>query len=335
MRVLRWRGSAGMGVQRRRVLAAAMTVALGAVLAGCATPVQGRYRDAAAPATAKPDTSLAISPALGAGGLSPATPITVTLPLGRLGSVTLVGSDGKAVAGALSADQTTWHNTATLVYNRTYTLKVNGQGADGTVYDRSGTFTTVKPRNLTMPRFVANEGMNLDGGTFGVGQPIVLRFDEKIPDKAAAERALTVTPSDVVGGWYWMSDYEVHWRPKAYWPAHTKVTVTADVYGKDLGNGLYGEASRSASFTIGQSKIMVADARTHHMKIYLDGTQLTTLNGKDITDGIPVSLGKGGSERQPNGTVVDFATNSGPHVVTMKYETVRMTSASFGITNPS
>jgi lipoprotein-anchoring transpeptidase ErfK/SrfK len=186
-----------------------------------------------------------------------------------------------------------------------------------------------------MPKFVANEGMNLDGGTFGVGQPIVLKFDEKIPDRAAAERALTVTTStNVEGGWYWMSDYEVHWRPKEYWPAHTTVTVTADVYGKNLGNGLYGEASRSAKFTIGQSKIMIADSQTHHMKVYIDGQQLTTINGKDVTDGVPISMGKGGTERQPSGTVVDFTTNSGPHVITMKYETVRMTSASFGITDP-
>ena len=305
-------------------------------LAGCAAPAQARYRalPPAAPGSAR-DISLSVSPASGAAGLSPTTPVTVTLPHGQLGAVTLVGSDGQAVAGALSADRTTWHNTAPLSYNRTYTLKLAGQGADGKHYDQSGTFTTVKPRNLTMPKFIANEGMALDGGTFGVGQPIVLRFDEPIPDRAAAERALTVTTSaDVAGGWYWMSDREVHWRPKEYWPAHTSVTVTADVFGKNLGNGLFGEASRTARFTIGQSKIMVADATTHHMKVYVDGAQLTTINGKDVTDGVPVSLGKGGTERQANGTVVDFATNSGPHVVTMKYETVRMTSASYGITDP-
>ena len=326
-----------MGLARRRLLVAAMAVAVGASLTACGAPAQSRYRvlPPAAPGSPR-DISLSVSPASGASGLSPATPVTVKLPYGQLSAVTLLGSDGQAVAGALSADKTTWHNTASLLYNRTYTLKVTGQGADGKHYDRSDTFTTVKPRNLTMPKFVANEGMNLDGGTFGVGQPIVLKFDEKIPNRAAAERALTVTTeASVEGGWYWLSDYEVHWRPKQYWPAHTTVTVTADVYGKDLGNGLYGEASRTARFTIGQSKIMVADAQTHHMKVYVDGAQLTTINGKDVTDGVPVSLGKGGTERQANGTVVDFTTNSGPHVITMKYETVRMTSASFGITDPS
>ena len=32
--------------------------------------------------------------------------------------------------------------------------------------------------------------------------------------------------------------------------------------------------------------------------------------------------------------VVDYTTNSGPHVVTTKHEVYRMTSASFGITDP-
>ena len=103
-----------------------------------------------------------------------------------------------------------------------------------------------------------------------------------------------------------MDDHEVHWRPKEYWPAGTKVTVTANVYGKDLGNGMYGQDDRTARFTIGQSKIAVADATPSTMKVYLDGVQVTTINGKDVTAGIPISMGKGGTERQPNGVVVDF-----------------------------
>src|SRR5262249_40401546 len=110
-------------------------------------------------------------------------------------------------------------------------------------------------------------------GTFGVGQPIVVWFDEAIKDKAAAEKSLvvTTTPPGVVGGWYWMDDHEVHWRPKDYWPAGTKVHVEANVYGKDLGNGLYGQEDREATFTIGPSKIAVADSNTHRMKVFIDG----------------------------------------------------------------
>jgi lipoprotein-anchoring transpeptidase ErfK/SrfK len=145
-----------------------------------------------------------------------------------------------------------------------------------------------------------------------------------------------VTTDPVVqGGWYWMDSHEVHWRPAEYWPAGTKVKVTAAVYGKNLGAGLYGQEDRSASFTIGKSKIMIADSKTHRMKVYVDGQQVKTIAGKDISAGIPISMGKGGSEVGANGQVVSFTTNSGPHVITLKYEEYRMTSASFGITNKS
>jgi lipoprotein-anchoring transpeptidase ErfK/SrfK len=70
------------------------------------------------------------------------------------------------------------------------------------------------------------------------------------------------------------------------------------------------------------------------MKVYVDGQQVTTIEGKDVTAGIPISMGKGGTERTASG-VVDFTTNSGPHVITTKHEVYRMTSASFGITDPN
>ena len=35
--------------------------------------------------------------------------------------------------------------------------------------------------------------MPSDGEIVGIGQPIAVRFDENIPDRVAAERAITVT----------------------------------------------------------------------------------------------------------------------------------------------
>ena len=34
------------------------------------------------------------------------------------------------------------------------------------------------------------------------------------------------------------------------------------------------------------------------MKVYFDGKQVTKINGKDVTKGVPVSMGKGGTEPQ-------------------------------------
>jgi lipoprotein-anchoring transpeptidase ErfK/SrfK len=338
-----WLGRSGTGL----VIAAVLSVSM---VAGCtATPTSGQFRPIEAtsnptPSTAPPSpkyagpSALALAPVAGTSAISPADGVSATLTAGTLTNVTLVAADGRAVAGTLHTDKTgtSWHNSDQLAYNKAYTLTVVGDGADGKHYQETSTFTTVKPRSQTLPSLIANPAQSLDGGTFGVGQPVVIRFDEHIKDKAAAQRTLSVTtsPPGLLGSWYWMDDMEVHWRPEFYWPAGTKVIVRADVYGHDLGGGLYGQANRSATFTIGPEKIAVADAVTHRMKVYISGQQVTTINGLDVTAGIPISMGKGGSEREPNGTVVDFTTNSGPHVVMMKYEVYRMTSASFGITDP-
>jgi lipoprotein-anchoring transpeptidase ErfK/SrfK len=280
--------------------------------------------------------SLTIQPGKDVKDFSPADPITVSISNGTLTDVSLTNPDGRKVQGEFNADKTQWTASEKLGYDKEYTFAITGTGADGQSVQQSSSFTTVKPGNLTLPYLRANVATLLDKGTFGVGQPIVVWFDEAIKDKAAAEKSLvvTTTPPGIVGGWYWMDDHEVHWRPKDYWPAGTKVHVEANVYGKNLGNGLYGQEDREATFTIGQSKIAVADSVTHRMKVYIDGKQVTTINGLDVTAGIPISMGKGGTETTPEGVVVDFTTNSGPHVVMMKYEIYRMTSASFGIKDP-
>ncbi len=281
-------------------------------------------------------SSLALAPAANATGVSPADPVTATITGGTLDAVTLTNPDGRAVKGDFDTTKATWTSAEELGYNKKYTFTVSGNGADGKHYQQTQTFTTVKPSNQTLPYLRANDHMLLDKGTFGVGQPIVVWFDERIKDKAAAERTLTVTTDPpVIGAWHWMDDREVHWRPQVYWPTGTKVTVQAKVYGRNLGNGLYGQEDRSASFTIGQSKIAVADSKTHRMKVYLDGVLVTRINGHDVTTGIPISMGKGGYEITAQGVRVDFTTNSGPHVVTVKYDVYRMTSSSFGIIDKS
>jgi len=282
-----------------------------------------------------PTSQLTLSVATDAKDVSPIDPVTVGISAGTLSAVTLKNAEGKDVKGEFDAAKLTWHSAEELGYDKAYTLTAAGTGPDGKAVSETRTFTTIKPGNYTLPYLRANPNMLLDGGTFGVGQPVIVWFDEPIKDQAAAEKTLTVvTAPPVDGAWHWFSNREAHWRPKEYWKSGTKVTVTAKVYGKDLGGGLYGQQDRSATFKIGQSKIAVADSGTKHMKIYVDGAQVMTIAGKDVSAGIPISMGKGGSEKAPNGTVVDFTTNSGPHVVTVKYPVYRMTSASFGLTDP-
>ena len=80
------------------------------------------------------------------------------------------------------------------------------------------------------------------GAVVGVGQPIAIRFDENIPDRAAAEKAITITTSPAVeGAFYWLSNREVRWRPENFWDPGTTVNVKVKTFGVDLGNGLYGQ----------------------------------------------------------------------------------------------
>ncbi len=317
------------------VVAATLVVGLGAACGarGAQWQASGENGD---PSSPRPDAAqLIITPAANAKDVSPADPVRVQLVNGTLESVSMTNPTGKAVNGGYDASKGTWFSSEPLGYDKKYTVKVIGVGADGQRLEQTTSFTTVKPKEFTLPYLRANVASLLDGGTFGVGQPIVVWWDESIKDKAAAERTLSVTTDPpVVGAWHWFDSNELHWRPEKYWPAGTKVTVEAKAYGRHFGDGLYGQEDRKATFTIGRSKIAVADSNTHRMKIYIDGAQVKTINGKDVTLGVPVSMGKNSGERAPDGSWVDFRTTQGTHVVTTKHEVYRMTSASYGITDP-
>ena len=127
--------------------------------------------------------------------------------------------------------------------------------------------------------------------------PIRVYFDEPVADKAAVESHLQVTSSTPTDGvWNWMSDSEVHFRPSDYWPANTDVTLDANLYGVDFGDGVWGEKDRTVSFTIGDQHVSVADAGAHTLQVY-DGDQLVQT--------FPMSAG---SSENP--------TRNGAHVVT-------------------
>lgn len=321
-----------------RLVGPALAVLLSAGCGGPATALSTVQRPGGPgpiPSPTTPEPSRLVVAPTATKNVAPGDPVRAELVNGTLESVTLTGPDHKAIAGAFDAERQVWQATGRLTFDRSYRLVVSGVGADGQRHQVTRAFHTARYRLLTMPYLRANREKGLHGGTFGVGQPIVVQFDEPIANRKAAQRLMSVTTQpQVVGEWRWMDDREAHWRPRDYWPSGTKVTVTVDIAGRHLGNGIYGQQSRSATFTIGQSKIAIADAKTHRMKVYIDGVLVTRVNGKDVSLGIPVSLGKNSGERAPNGAWIDFRTASGPHVVTTKHESYRMTSASYGITDP-
>jgi lipoprotein-anchoring transpeptidase ErfK/SrfK len=200
-----------------------------------------------------------------------------------------------------------WAPEAPLAYATSYTLTATATNADDEVTTQTATFTTVDPETVTTPSIGP-----LDGQVVGVGMPIRVYFDQPVADKAAVESHLRVTSSTPTDGvWSWLNDAEVHFRPSQYWPADIDVTLDADLYGVDFGEGVWGEKDRSVSFSIGDRHVSIADAGTHTMEVY-DGDQLVQT--------YPMSAG--GPE---------FPSRNGAHVVTELNRNRVMDSSTYGV----
>ena len=199
-------------------------------------------------------------------GVTVEEPVTVSVEAGVLGEVTLVNAQGRMVAGELSADGVSWRSAEPLGYNKEYTLNADALGLGGVTHT-SATFETHSPQNLTMPYVMPD-----DGAVVGVGQPISVTFDEVIPDRLAAQRAVTVTTTpEVEGAFYWLSGREMRWRPAQYWKPGTKVDVRVNTYGVDLGDGLFGQDDVTTGFTIGDEVIATADDATKTLTVRVNG----------------------------------------------------------------
>uniref|UniRef100_UPI0031D451CA L,D-transpeptidase n=1 Tax=Saccharothrix mutabilis TaxID=33921 RepID=UPI0031D451CA len=254
----------------------------------------------------KPVT-LSTGPADQAVDVAPGLPVVATATDGKITQVTLTNPEGKAVAGQVSPDGLQWTNSEPLGYGKSYTLSVTGQGADGQTATKTSTFTTVKPRTLTFLSIYP-----LDGWTVGVGQPLSFSFDEPVADKAAAEAMISITTEPKVdGAFYWFDEKVVHWRPQAYWAPGTKITVNAKVYGKHLGNGVYGEEDRTAAVTVGDAVIHEADGGTHQV--------VTKINGQ-VARTMPTSMGN-----------AENATPTGTYVLMEKHADIVMDSRTYGL----
>lgn len=182
-------------------------------------------------------------------GVRPDRPVSVSVgagPAGRLTGVSLTSAAGTPISGSTSANGQRWTSTGRLAPSTTYTVTAIGTVAAGTTGVGSTgrrTFTTVRP-TASLRASVAP----LDGSTVGVGMPLIVMFSAPVTDRAAVERALHVTAGrHVAGSWNWIDATTVHYRPKAYWPAHTSVRLEADLVGVDAGAGVWGTKDRDIS----------------------------------------------------------------------------------------
>lgn len=257
-------------------------------------------------------------PAADAAGVSPIAPVVISVATGKLGAVAVTNPEGRSVTGSYSADRRTWRSAEPLGYDRTYTITAAATGPTGSSGNSVRSFSTLAPDHTTSLSFYPGPSLK----TIGVGQPLVVTFDNPPTDRAAAEKALTVTTvPTVAGSWYWIDRNTVHYRPKDFWKAGSRITVAAKIYGVDLGDGMYGEGDRTLNVTVGQSKVAKIDDATKLMRVFIDGKLVRT---------VPVSLGR---EKVVTvaGKDISFVTPSGIYVVKEKYAVKRMKSASYGL----
>jgi len=284
--------------------AAAICAALGLLATACSAGGNSGSGRSSSPAghvaaRAQHDAStsgpqLTISPGNGARNASPGAGISVTASHGKLKSVT-AQAGGTQVAGSFNAARTAWHSTWALGVSERYTVTATATGSGRTV-SRASSFRTLTPAQTFTTTIL--EGYDQ---TYGVGMPIILGFSRQITNKAAVERALQVqTSKPVVGAWYWDNNGScmggavecLYFRPRSYWPTHTKVTFTGHLDGVEGAPGVYGYHTLTQTFYIGRSLIVVASTATHYMNLYR--------NGKLIHHW-PISTGRPG-DNTPNGT---------------------------------
>ena len=183
----------------------------------------------------------------------------------------------------------------------------DGRGSAGQRTVMASDFRTLRPRRSFSAATVLGAGE-----TVGVGMPIMINFSRPIADQAAVERALQIWSSKpVTGAWYWVNSTSVWFRPRHYWPAHTRVSFAAHLAGLQGAPGVYGKSDLTQHFRIGDSLIAVASAATHHMRVWWNGR---------LAGDWPVSTGRPGMDT-PDGRYLSVAKGS----------PVDMNSASYGV----
>jgi lipoprotein-anchoring transpeptidase ErfK/SrfK len=239
---------------------AVITVAALALATGCS----GTSTSAKRPKVVQ--TSLTITPSNGARQVKPDAGIAVDAHGGHLNGV-VVSTSGHTVAGQISSGGTSWRSSGSLLASRTYTVLVSAVGVDGKKITTTSSFRTLTPRRTFQATSL--EGDNLQ---YGVGMPIVLNFSRPITNRAAVERALSITSSKpIIGAWYWDGNKSVSFRPKQYWSSGTQVRFTAALNGVEGAKNVYGTRDLHVAFSIGPSLIARVGANTHYMTVNYKG----------------------------------------------------------------
>ncbi|MFG2966609.1 MULTISPECIES: Ig-like domain-containing protein [unclassified Streptomyces] len=294
---------------RRGILAALGAVPAGAALAGCSSSADASAStdDKGATASVKSATTKAtitVTPVSGTKKADFASPVEVTVADGTLSSVTVAGNDGSSLSGTFNDAKTKWTSAKNPYSGTKYTVTAKARGAaDETV----ATFTTKSPGETFIGYFTPEAD-----STSGVGMPVSLNFTHAVKDRAAVQKAITVTAEpavEIVG--HWFSDTRLDFRPETYWAKGTKITLSLALKDVEGSDGVYGVQSKEVTFHIGREQISTVDLSTKQMVVKRDGATYASY---------PVSGGN-----------AQHTTWSGIMVISERFKQTRMESSTVGL----
>ncbi|MFF4255918.1 Ig-like domain-containing protein [Streptomyces sp. NPDC001663] len=293
-------------------LAAVLTWAgLLAGAAGCTSnPREGIDISGALGKPPAPEDVIRISPDDGSKGVRPDNKLRVRVPSGRLESVQVVkdqDAQESAVPGRISEDGLRWEpKDPKLALAARYTVDAVAVDGHGRRSARHTTFTTYVPDERFIG-YVTPENRS----TVGTGMIVSLEFNREIDNRAAVERAVSVTAKPAVEiRPHWFGRERLDFRPEKYWKPGTQVTVSLGLRDVEGAPGVYGLQYKTYSFTVGRSQVSTVDAAEHTMQVRRDGTLLATV---PITAGAP-----------------KHTTYNGKMVVMEMFELTRMNGATVG-----
>ena len=268
-----------------------LTVALSTVL------VAGCQSGSGAPIEANANSNQQGVPAVPAGDPTPSAKITVApadnsvdVPLdatvkvraagGTLTRVKVTGPGGGKVKGGLAARKTAWVSDFVLAPDSVYRVEAAAVNAEGEASEVVQTFSTLRPTKV-----LGTDILPLQGSEVGIGMPIAIKFTEPVKKKADIEKRLHIeTSKPVEGAWHWFGDEEIRYRPKTYWPVHTKVTLKVNLRGANSGAGAWGIRDKVRTFSITNSVVTKVNLADHHARVYVDGKLARTI---PVTGGMP------------------------------------------------
>ena len=238
------------------------------------------------------------------------TVVTAQARQGELTGAALYWGDNPAknvVNGRISGSR--WVASGLLEPGQPYHLVIKGLNEDGKASTVTRTFST---QNLTLDQQTYPSIAPLQGETVGVGMPVIVRFDLPVQNRALFERKMRVESTPAVeGSWSWLSDNEVHFRPRDYWPAGARIKIIAAVNGLAAGNGVYGQQDQIVSFKVGRSVVSTLDVAAYKLTVKIDGKVART---------IPVTTGDAGHR-----------SREGTKVIMEKFSSIDMDAATTGV----